>query len=401
MFEIKGKYGDAIIYTDNCENEAISQVMLLLNQPMALNAHARFMPDIHAGKGCVVGTSLKITDKVVPNLVGVDIGCGMDVMYIKDKNLDLEKLDKMLHEGILVPSGPLKREKVHPYIKKCHLEELYCFKNINVQDAEHGLGTLGGGNHFIEIDKDKNGNYILVIHSGSRHLGVEVCKYYQKLAVKHIHDNSKERNDLILRLKQEGKVNEISAQLANLKPKEVFVPDELAYLEGNELEAYLHDMKITQEYAMYSRKAMIDTIVEYMGWKKDEGSFTTIHNYIDTEDRILRKGSISAKKDEIVIIPLSMKAGSILAKGKGNEEWNCSAPHGAGRLMSRSRAKADLDVAEFKKEMEGIYTTCVNESTIDESPMAYKPAEEIIENVKDTVDVIEVIKPVYNFKASS
>lgn len=400
MFSIEGKYETAIVFTDLCEPEAVSQILTLLNQPMAAGSHARFMPDVHAGKGCVVGTTMHILDKAVPNLVGVDIGCGMEVTYLAEKELDLEKLDKMLHEGVQVPSGFSVRNNVHPYIRYCRLEELHCKDVIKLSHAEHSLGSLGGGNHFIEIDKDQNGNYILVVHSGSRHLGVEVCNYYQNMAIRNKNDESQERAALIASLKEQGRQAEISEALAAFKSKKPHIPDELAYLEGEALEMYLHDMKIVQEFAMWSRKAMTDSILTYMGWAKAEGGFTTIHNYIDVEHRILRKGSISAMEGERVIIPLSMKEGSIIAVGKGSPEWNCSAPHGAGRLMSRSKAKEVLSVDDFTAEMAGIYTTCVGYSTLDESPMAYKPAEAIIENVKDTVDVIEVIKPVYNFKAS-
>ena len=399
--QLKGKYADAIIYTDLCEQEAIEQINELLNQPMVRDTHPRFMPDVHAGKGCVVGTTMHIQDKIIPNLVGVDIGCGMEVTPIVDHDLDLEKLDTMLHLNTLVPSSFHQRNQIHPYIQNCHLEDLYCKDSLDMNTAKHSLGSLGGGNHFIEINQDQKGNYILVIHSGSRHLGVEVCNYYQKKAIQNIHDTSKIREQIISQLKADGRQKEIADTLKKIKDLNKDIPDTLAYLEGEDLAHYLHDMKITQKYALWSRKAMSDTIINYMGWCKAEGSFTTIHNYIDIENKILRKGSISAKKGEKVIIPLSMKDGSIIAIGKGNKEWNESAPHGAGRSMSRSKARETLSMEEFQKQMQGIYTTCVGESTIDESPMAYKPVNSIIENIKDTVDVLEIIKPVYNFKASS
>lgn len=398
-FEIKGKYASAKIYTDLCEPEAVSQILTLLNQPMAEGTSPRFMPDVHAGKGCVIGTTMHVQDKLIPNLVGVDIGCGMEVTPILDKDLDFAKLDAMLHEGILVPSGFSKRTHVHPYAEKCRLSELICADAVDLQGAAYSCGSLGGGNHFIELDVNRDGQYLLVVHSGSRHLGMEVCRHYQNMAVRSLSSHKKESDELVRRLKAEGRETEIEEAVKRLRSEQVKVPAELAYLEGNLMEQYLHDMQITQEFAAWNRKAIADSIISYMGWTRDTGGFTTIHNYMDMESRILRKGAISARSGEKVIIPLSMKDGAIIAIGKGNPDWNCSAPHGAGRLMSRSAAKDLLDLQEFEEKMHGIYTTCVGRGTLDESPMAYKPAESIIQNVADTVDVIEVVRPVYNFKA--
>lgn len=394
MFNLHGKYETAKVFTDLCESEAIAQIINLLNQEFMANAHPRFMPDVHAGKGCTVGTTMHITDKVCPNLVGVDIGCGMLTIELDEDTIDFEKLDAILNDGKTVPSGFNKRETAHKNLANTRLNELNCLDSIDLDTAEKSLGSLGGGNHFIEIDKSENGTFYLIIHTGSRHLGIDVCTYHQKQAIKAC--KSQDVNELITRLKSEGKTKEIQTELNKLHGSKV--PDNLAYLSGDDLKAYLHDMKITQEYAVWNRKTIAEEIIKAMGWKV-KSSFTTIHNYIDTDDMILRKGSISAKKDEIVLIPLSMRDGAIIAKGLGNPEWNCSAPHGAGRSLSRSKAKELLDVNEFAAQMAGIYTTCIGEATLDEAPDAYKPAESILENIKDTVDILEVIKPVYNFKA--
>ena len=395
MFTLKGKYETAKVFTDLCEEVATSQIIELLNQPFAKDSHPRFMPDVHAGKGCVVGTTMHITDKICPNLVGVDIGCGLEIAPLLESHLDLKRLDDLLNNGKIVPSGFNKRETIHSNINKIKLKELKCYKDIDIELAEYSLGSLGGGNHFIEINISKSGQYYLVIHSGSRHLGLEVCNYYQKLAEKSLTNDDKEK--LIEKYKKEKRTHEIQDALKKLFPK---VPKHLAYLTNNNLNDYLHDMHIVQEYAKWNRKTIVHEIVKNMDWKVDtNNTFTTIHNYINKDDMILRKGAISAKKDEKLIIPLSMRDGSILAKGLGNAEWNQSAPHGAGRIMSRSKAKENIDLDKFKEQMKDIYTTSVVKETLDEAPDAYKPPQSIIENTKETIEIIEIIKPVYNFKA--
>ena len=397
MIELYGKYANAKIYTDNCEQEAQSQIMNLLNQPFAKDSYPRFMPDVHAGKGCTVGTTMRITDRVCPNLVGVDIGCGVLVSKFETEGLDLKKLDEMLQGKQIVPSGFSRRSKPHPYTKLVDIKELKCFSHIDYKGAMLSLGSLGGGNHFIEVNKDSEDGLYLVVHSGSRHLGLEVCKHYQSIA---------EKNEMIVdikavvdELKAQGRYGEIEATIKKIKADNPIIPRDLRCVMGTDLEDYLHDMKIATQYAELSRQAMADEIIAYMGWTKVD-SFSSIHNYIDVDNRIIRKGAISAQKGERVIIPISMRDGSIIGIGKGNTDWNCSAPHGAGRVLSRSAAKATLTVEEFEKSMEGIYTSCVGRSTLDESPMVYKPLEEIKAAIADTVDIERIIKPIYNFKAN-
>lgn len=372
MIELRGKYNEAKIFTDVVDEASISQLMLLLNQEFVAGSKIRLMPDIHAGMGCTIGTTMTISDKIVPNLVGVDIGCGMETIQIKEKHMELQKLDKLIYEKI--PSGFNVREKTHRYLEKINLEDLYCYKHIDTRRAEKSLGTLGGGNHFIEADKDDEGNIYVVIHSGSRHLGLEVANFYQEEGYKALNGTDK-----------------------NIKRTNV--PRQLAYVSFELFDQYIHDMKIVQEYARLNRQAMTDEIVKGMKIHVTE-QFTTIHNYIDTEAMILRKGAVSAKKGERLLIPINMRDGSLICTGKGNEDWNQSAPHGAGRLMSRSAAKESFTVSEFKNQMKGIYTTSVNKDTLDECPMAYKGMEDIVDNIGDTVDVEKVIRPIYNFKAS-
>ncbi|MDU1411896.1 MAG: RtcB family protein [Clostridium sp.] len=366
---VKGIYNEAIIYNNVLEEIALKQIETLCNQEFAKKSKIRIMPDVHAGAGCTIGTTMTIEDKIVPNLVGVDIGCGMETIKIKNKHIELEKLDKLIYEKI--PSGYDIRETPHKYNDEINLSDLRCLRggNINLKRAERSIGTLGGGNHFIEVGKDEKGGIYLVIHSGSRHLGLEVANYYQDLAYKS--------------LKLEVKTDS---------------PKSLAYLSGGAMEDYLHDMKIVQRFAMVNRKAMMDEIVKGMKLKVlDE--FTTIHNYIDTEDVILRKGAVSAKEGETLLIPINMRDGSLICVGKGNNDWNYSAPHGAGRLLSRTAAKNTFTVSQFKKEMKNIYTTSVCKETLDECPMAYKSMEDIIANIGETVEIKKVIRPIYNFKA--
>jgi len=398
MIGLNGKYNSATVYTDLIDQGAVSQIIELCDQPMSEGARIRIMPDVHAGAGCTIGTTMTITDKVVPNIVGVDIGCGMETVKLKEKHIELQKLDKLIYEKI--PSGFAVRSKVHRYSEKIDLTELYCYEKINADRALASIGTLGGGNHFIEADKGEDGSIYIVIHSGSRHLGVETAKYYQNEAYRRLNKSSdKEKNELIERLKAEGKQKQIKAELKKLEnTKTTSVPKHLAYCEGELFEQYIHDMKIVQQFAMLNRQAMMDEIIKGMHLHVTE-QFTTIHNYIDTENMILRKGAVSAQAGEKLLIPINMRDGSLICEGKGNSEWNFSAPHGAGRLFSRSQAKQSFTVSEFKKQMQGIYTTSVSEQTLDECPMAYKSLDDIAGNIGDTADIIEVIKPIYNFKA--
>ncbi len=398
MLEIKGKYNTAKIFTDIVDQESIAQIMLLCNQEITSGSKIRIMPDIHAGAGCTVGTTMTITDKVIPNLVGVDIGCGMELIKIKEKHIELQKLDKLIYQKI--PSGFSIREKAHPFIKQSSLNNLYCYKEINMLRAEKSLGTLGGGNHFIEADKDEEGNIYIVIHSGSRHLGLEVANYYQREGYRQLNGSSKADIDaLIQQLKAEGRDKEIQKSVAALKNvKRTHIPKDMAYVQGDLFDKYIHDMKIIQEFAMLNRKAMMDEIIRGMKLHVVD-QFTTIHNYIDMEAMILRKGAVSAKKGEQLLIPINMRDGSLICVGKGNDEWNCSAPHGAGRLMSRSKARQSFTVSSFKSELEGIYTTSVGKQTLDECPMAYKSMDDIVNNIGDTVEIETIIKPIYNFKA--
>lgn len=400
MVIIEGKYNKAKVFTDVVEEVALSQIKTLCDQEFVQDSKIRIMPDVHAGAGCTIGTTMTIKDKIVPNLVGVDIGCGMETIQIKNKHIELQKLDKLIYEEI--PSGFNIRKTAHKYNDEVDLISLRCKLDakINIPRAQMSLGTLGGGNHFIEVDEDEEGNIYVVVHSGSRHLGLEVANYYQEQAYKSLNGNTVKD---IYRLTQEYKVagrdKEIQSAINDLKKQtKTEIPKALAYLSGQMLEDYIHDMKIVQRFAMLNRKAMIDIIIKGMKLKVAE-EFTTIHNYIDTDNMILRKGAVSAAKGEKLLIPINMRDGSLICIGKGNPEWNQSAPHGAGRLMSRKQAKNSYTVSEFKKEMKGIYTTSVSDKTLDECPMAYKDMRDIVNNITDTADIIKVIKPIYNYKA--
>lgn len=402
MFEIVGKYNKAKVYADIVEQEAYSQIQNLVNSKMIEGSKVAVMPDVHCGKSACIGFTQTIKDKVVPNLVGVDIGCGMLVLKVsKDFIMDLPKLDKVIHQKI--PSGMNHRNSKHPFADKTHLQDLIC--DVNAEKLLLSVGSLGGGNHFIEVDTDENGDYYIVIHSGSRHLGIEVAKYYQNKAIEYWMAGGVEfnigRSKLIQDLKFAGRQDEIAEALKEYDAKKVKMPAELSYLEGPLMENYLHDMKIAQEYAMLNREAMLDVIISEMGIKKRHilDKFCTIHNYIDLDNMILRKGAISLQKDELALIPINMADGSLIVKGKGNTDMNCSGPHGAGRLMSRSKAKETLKMEDYKASMDGIYTTCVGTATIDEAPQAYKPIESILENIKDNAEVVSIIKPIYNFKS--
>jgi RNA-splicing ligase RtcB len=394
LFELQGKYNLAKVFTDNVESTAQSQIIELLNQEFVKDSKIRIMPDTHAGAGCVIGTTMTIQDKIVPNLVGVDIGCGMEVIEILNEDIDLEKLDKVIYENI--PSGFAVRKTEHKYADNINFDSLKCKNHVNIDRAKLSIGTLGGGNHFIEVNKDSNGKIYLVIHSGSRHLGKQVAEYYQELGYNELININNQKTNLIKKLKSEGRENEIQSAIKEISiPK---FPKSLAYVQGKNFKDYLHDMKIVQEFAVYNRKAMIDEIINKLDLNTSN-QFTTIHNYIDMEEMILRKGAVSAQKFEKLIIPINMRDGSLICIGKGNKDWNCSAPHGAGRLMSRSKTKELVTMEEYEKSMHGIFTTSVNQSTLDESPMAYKPMQEIIDNIQNTVDILNIIKPIYNFKA--
>lgn len=398
MFEVNGKYNSAKIFTDKIEQDAINQIITLCNQEFSANSKIRIMPDVHAGSGSTIGTTMTIKDKVVPNIVGVDIGCGMETIKIKEKHIELQKLDKLIYEKI--PSGFEIRNKPHRFAEKTALEKLFCIEHINLEKAEKSIGSLGGGNHFIEADKSSDGSIYIVIHSGSRHLGIEVAKYYQNTAYRILNKTSQsDIDELIAHLKSEGKTKNIQSEIKKLvNTKTTSIPKHLAYVQGNLFDEYIHDMKIVQQFALINRQAMMDEIIKGMKLHVTE-QFSTIHNYIDTENMILRKGAVSAQKNEKLLIPINMRDGSLICTGKGNPDWNYSAPHGAGRLMSRSEAKQSFTVSEFKKQMKNIYTTSVNANTLDECPMAYKNIDDILENIGDTVEVNNIIKPIYNFKA--
>ena len=398
MIEIKGKYNEAKIFANIIDSASIAQVQELCNQEFASGSRIRLMPDIHAGVGCTIGTTMTITDKVVPNIVGVDIGCGIEIVRIQEKHLELQKLDRLIYDKI--PSGFSIRDEAHCHLKQVDLSKLCCAQFVDLLRAEKSIGTLGGGNHFIEVDKDDDGNLYIVVHSGSRHLGVEVANYYQEAGYKVL--NKTDPNSikvLVDQMKQEGRAKDIQRELIKLKNlKQTNIPKALAYVSGELFEQYLHDMKIVQQFAMLNRQAMMDEIIKGMRLHVEE-QFTTIHNYIDTDSMILRKGAISAKAGEQLLIPINMRDGSLLCVGKGNEDWNFSAPHGAGRLMSRAKAKQSFTVLEFKEQMSGIYTTSVNQETLDECPMAYKEMQDIVDNLGETAYVKKIIHPIYNFKA--
>ena len=398
MIEIKGKYNEAKIFTDVVDSTSIAQVQELCNQEFTAGSRIRLMPDIHAGAGCTIGTTMTITDTVVPNLVGVDIGCGMETIRITEKHLELQKLDKLIYEKI--PSGFSVRDKAHKYLSQIDLDKLYCREQIDIRRAEKSIGTLGGGNHFIEVNKDEEDNLYIVVHSGSRHLGVEVARYYQEEGYKVLNGTDDASiAQIIDKMKAEGREKEIQKEIKRLKNvKQTNIPKALAYVSGELFERYIHDMKIVQHFAKLNRMAMMDEIVKGMKVHIEE-QFTTIHNYIDTESMILRKGAISAKAGEKILIPINMRDGSLICLGKGNEDWNYSAPHGAGRLMSRAEAKQSFTVSEFKKQMEEVYTTSVGKATLDECPMAYKGMQDILDNIGPTADVVKIIRPIYNFKA--
>ena len=398
MIEIRGKYNEAKIFADVVDSASIAQVQELCNQEFTAGSRIRLMPDIHAGAGCTIGTTMTIADKAVPNLVGVDIGCGMETVRIREGRLELQKLDKLIQEKI--PSGFAIRDSAHPYLGQIDLTELCCARHVDLLRAERSIGTLGGGNHFIEVDRDDDGNLYLVVHSGSRHLGVEVASHYQQAGYKALNradDASVEA--LVARMKAEGREKEIPKEIKRLKnARQTNIPKALAYVSGDLFAQYIHDMRIVQRFAMLNRQAMVDVIVKGMKLHVED-QFSTIHNYIDTDARILRKGAVSAKAGERLLIPINMRDGSLLCVGKGNADWNFSAPHGAGRLMSRADARQSFTVSAFKKHMAGVYTTSVSKATLDECPMAYKGMEDILNQIGPTAEVEKILRPIYNFKA--
>lgn len=395
---INGSRNQAIIYTERIEKSAIAQVQAMCDSTIFEGSKIRIMPDVHTGNSCTIGTTMTIVDKIVPNMVGVDIGCGMDVAMLAERELDLPALDKLIYERI--PSGMNAREVPHAYAAEAHLEDLRCFREIKHDLAMRSIGSLGGGNHFIEVDKDDEGVLYLVVHSGSRHLGQEVARFYQEEAYRQMSGNAQYQiNEMIAQLKAEGRQREIQSAIATAKSQQAIIDRDMAYVSGQLFDDYIHDMRIVQHFAVLSRKAMIDEIVNGLDLHVVE-QFTTIHNYIDTEHMILRKGAVSAQSGEKLLIPINMRDGSLICIGKGNEEWNCSAPHGAGRLLSRGKARATLSMEEFEEQMKGIYTTSVNRSTLDESPMAYKSLADIVDNISPTVEIVKRIIPIYNFKAS-
>lgn len=401
MLEIKGKVNTAICYAKVIEDEAINQIRRMCDNDMTAGSKIRIMPDVHAGKGCTIGTTMTIVDKAVPNVVGVDIGCGMYTVNLGKGEIDFEKLDEACH---FIPSGMNVWEGRQ---ERFDLTKLQCYRNLkDTRRLERSLGTLGGGNHFIEVDEAEDGIKYLIIHSGSRNLGKQVAELYQKLAVdldRGYGEYFEKRDEIIRTYKEQGRRKEIQGALKELHfqvyESQPSMPDNLCYLSGKYLEDYLHDIVVCQSFARRSREKMAEIILERTGMTGADG-FHTIHNYIDTDEMILRKGAIAAHKGEKVLIPINMRDGSVLAVGKGNPEWNYSAPHGAGRIMSRTKAKNELSLDQYKEEMAGVYTTSVNENTLDEAPMAYKSLEDIIDVIRESVDVIDVMKPIYNFKAS-
>ena len=405
MQEVKGKYNTAKVFTDVIDETSLKQIQLLCNQEFTAGEKIRLMPDVHAGAGCTIGTTMTIKDKIVPNLVGVDIGCGMETLVIhKDsdvaKNFSGAVLDKIIRKNI--PCGFDIRKKPHNFVSEVEWNKVK--GKFTKNRAILSLGTLGGGNHFIEADKDDEGNLYIVVHSGSRHAGLEIAEYYQEMAWNQLNQKTKaDLDSMIAELKATGRQSEIEEKRIKMNAQiKTAIPKDLAYVSGYLFDDYINDMKIMQKFAALNRKAMIDTISIGLRIKKEDliEQFTTIHNYIDIENMILRKGAVSAKKGEKLLIPINMRDGSLVCIGKGNEDWNCSAPHGAGRVMSRMKAKRQLRMEEFKAQMSGIYSTTVSKATLDEAPMAYKTMDDIVNNINPTAHIEKIIKPIFNFKAA-
>ena len=399
MIEIEGQVNTAICFAKVIEDEAIEQIRRMCDYEFTEGSQIRIMPDVHAGRGCTIGTTMTVKDKAVPNIVGVDIGCGIYTVNLGKAEINMEQMDAAAH---FIPSGLNVWEGRK---ERFDLLDLRCCRGLkDARRLERSLGTLGGGNHFIEIDQAADGTRYLVIHSGSRNLGKQVAEFYQHLAVdlsKGKEEYFAKRDALIAEYKAAGRRSEIQAALKELKwqSRESTIPEDLCFVYGQYFEDYLHDVEICQRFARRSRELMAEIILQQLGLEAVD-AFHTIHNYIDTDEMILRKGAIAAHKGEKVLIPINMRDGSVLAVGKGNPDWNFSAPHGAGRIMSRTAAKERLDLDDYRREMEGIYTTSVNEATLDEAPMAYKSLADIIDVIGESVDIIEVLKPIYNFKAN-
>ena len=398
MKEIKGKVNTALCYAKVIEDAAVEQIQRMCDYPFTEGSRIRIMPDVHAGKGCTIGTTMTVRDKAVPNVVGVDIGCGMYTVNLGKAEINMEQMDAAAH---FIPSGT---EVWEGRKERFNLLDLRCYRELkDVNRLERSLGTLGGGNHFIEIDQSADGTKYLIIHSGSRNLGKQVAEHYQRLAVdlnKGKEEYFRKKDALIAEYKAAGRRSEIQAALKKLKweNRETTIPEDLCFVYGQYLEDYLHDVEICQLFARRSWEFMAEVILGSLGVKAED-AFHTVHNYIDTDEMILRKGAIAAHEGERVLIPINMRDGSVLAVGRGNPEWNFSAPHGAGRIMSRTDARERLDLDEYRREMAGIYTTSVSKETLDEAPMAYKSLSDIVDVIRESVDVIEVLKPIYNFKA--
>lgn len=399
MVKIEGLYNTALCYTPELEDVARTQIQSVCDQKEFADCKIRIMPDVHAGKGCTIGTTMTIQDKIVPGMVGVDIGCGMETVELAERDIDFDRLDALIRKEI--PYGREVRDSAHVLNHEIDLAQLRCADRVNLNRAMRSIGTLGGGNHFIEVDRSEDGRLFLVVHSGSRHLGTEIAGFYQDEGRRALWGGAQYQVTMIIeQLKREGRFKEIQKTIKALKKEhELSIPKDLAYVEGKLFDDYIHDMKLTQRFAVLNRKAMVDVILTGLRLTSVD-VFTTIHNYIDTDAMILRKGAVSARMGEKLLIPINMRDGSLICIGKGNTEWNCSAPHGAGRLMSRRTAFNDLSMEEFQKEMEGVYTTCVLPETLDESPMAYKSMDEIVSQIEPTAEIVQRIRPVYNFKAA-
>ena len=399
---IQGRWNTAKSFAATLDSRAEEQIRTVCDSPHFADCKIRIMPDVHAGKGCTIGTTMTLTNKVVPGMVGVDIGCGMETVRIAEKQLDCPALDALIRRRI--PCGRDVRTSPHELTDLIDLNELRIASFVKLDYARNSIGTLGGGNHFIEAARSDDGSLWLIVHSGSRHLGTETASWYQEEGYKRLCGSSKlQIAELIAQYRATGRAKEIQAALKTLRSREAAglkdLPRDLAYVEGELFDDYIHDMRIVQRFAALNRQAMMDEIVTGMGLTVEE-RFCTIHNYIDTDAMILRKGAVSARKGEKLLIPINMRDGSLICEGLGNEDWNYSAPHGAGRLMSRTAAFRSLSLEEYRREMEGIYSTCVSSETLDESPMAYKSLDEIRQAVTPTVRIISRLKPIYNFKAA-
>ncbi|NLL37443.1 MAG: RtcB family protein [Fretibacterium sp.] len=384
MILIEGLYNHAVVYTDELEEGAADQIRTLCDQPFSEGSRIRVMPDVHAGAGCTIGTTMTVHDKIVPNLVGVDIGCGMEVVRLAERDISCARFDSLVRK--LIPSGRAVRKRPHAFAERVDPDGLRCAPHVKRDRARLSIGTLGGGNHFIELNRDEEGTLYLVVHSGSRHVGLQVANFYQKEGYREL--SGAEGG------KREGKKRRARGASVNKSQ----IPRDLAYVSGSLFRDYLHDMKLMQEFADWNRRAMVQDLTEGMGLTVED-RFTTVHNTIDTDSMILRKGAVSARKGQRFLLPMNMRDGSLICIGKGNAEWNYSAPHGAGRLMSRTAARQHLCMDEFEASMDGIYSTSVNRGTLDEAPMAYKPMESILRHLTDTAEVVSHLKPIYNFKA--